>query len=151
MADTRKGCISNPRGLGIRPPQDEAQIADEVGWISALLTLGAAAGAAPSGMLADRLGRRQCIIASALIFSVGATLQVYLYYTTTTTLFRYYTTTLKHTVLLHYTMMSSRVHSSSVLQRSWRSLQFFCNILTILYDYASILFLLPYCNCTIPY
>ncbi|EOD23782.1 hypothetical protein EMIHUDRAFT_443968 [Emiliania huxleyi CCMP1516] len=57
--------------------KSEAVRADEIGWISALLTLGAAAGAAPSGILSDRVGRRPCIITSALIFSIGASLQAF--------------------------------------------------------------------------
>jgi len=55
--------------------KSEAEVAEVTGWISALLTLGAAAGAAPSGILADRFGRRPCIITSAVIFSFGALMQ----------------------------------------------------------------------------
>ena len=53
----------------------EATIASETGWISALLTLGAAVGAFPSGFLADRYGRRPCIVVSSATFTVGAALQ----------------------------------------------------------------------------
>ena len=55
----------------------DAEIANEAGWISSLLTLGAAAGAVPSGFLADRFGRRPCIICSAAVFIVGATMQAF--------------------------------------------------------------------------
>lgn len=55
--------------------KSEDAIAQEQGWINSILTLGAAFGAVPSGFIADAFGRKPCILASAAVFTAGASLQ----------------------------------------------------------------------------
>eukprot|EP00873_Tetraselmis_striata_P025697 jgi/Tetstr1/445961/TSEL_033588.t1 len=61
-----------PMPEGGREPE---YVLREMALINALLPVGGLLGAAPSGLLADRLGRRPTIAIAALVFTVGAVMQ----------------------------------------------------------------------------
>lgn len=57
--------------------ESDEEIARQEGNINAFFTAGAAVGAIPSGPIADKIGRRPCIIFGSAVFSAGAFLQLF--------------------------------------------------------------------------